>query len=225
MKILLIDDDPDIRQIGELALRSLGGFDVSVAASGPEGITAAQADPPDAILLDMMMPGMDGVTTLAALRRDPALDAVPVLFFTAKIQRNEVEEFLLLGAAGVVEKPFDPMTLAATVLELLGRVRESAATKTPPGSLTSSLGGSETERLRNRAARHHTERRGHRRLLAGLHPPAVGVIHPRSTTRSCSGSGPVETKRDSGAPRAGPTDPTWVAGGTLSKRPGPEPST
>ena len=119
MRVLLIDDDPDIRKIGALALASIGGFEVEFAGSGPEGVSAAAAGTPDVVLLDRMMPGMDGVETLNALRQLPALAATPVVFFTAKVQRAEVEQLVALGALGVIGKPFDPITLATQLRALL----------------------------------------------------------------------------------------------------------
>ncbi len=110
--VLLVDDEPHIRRIGELCLQSIGKMRVRLAASGAEAIAMAAAEPPDAVLLDVMMPGMDGPSTLAALRAEPATAKVAVIFMTAKVQAHEVERYLRLGAAGVIKKPFDPMTLA-----------------------------------------------------------------------------------------------------------------
>jgi CheY-like chemotaxis protein len=121
MNVLLIDDDPDIRQIGHLSLQVVGGFDVVVVASGAAGVAYAQENTPDMVLLDMMMPGMDGIATLAELRRIPTMLEVPVVFFTAKVQRTEKERLMTLGAAGVIAKPFDPMTLAQDLKKLLNR--------------------------------------------------------------------------------------------------------
>lgn len=121
MNVLLIDDDPDIRQIGHLSLHVVGGFDVIVAASGAAGVAQAQIQTPDVVLLDMMMPGMDGIATLAELRRLPAMQEIPIVFFTAKVQRTEKERLMALGAAGVIAKPFDPMTLAQDLKKLLNR--------------------------------------------------------------------------------------------------------
>ncbi|MFN8532985.1 MAG: response regulator [Dehalococcoidia bacterium] len=112
-KILMIEDEPDIRQVAKLALEAVGGFLVDLAGSGPEGVAAAQRSRPDLILLDVMMPGMDGLETLAALRA--AGEEAPVVFMTAKVQRHEVERYRALGALDVISKPFDPMTLSAKV--------------------------------------------------------------------------------------------------------------
>ncbi|MFZ4584380.1 MAG: response regulator [Acidimicrobiia bacterium] len=117
-KVLLVDDDPDIRMLGQLCLQRVGGWDVTAVASGDEAIVAAAQDLPDLIVLDMMMPGRDGLSTLGALRRQPATAQIPVVFMTAKVQRAEVEAYLACGAQGVVTKPFDPMTLPAELTAL-----------------------------------------------------------------------------------------------------------
>jgi CheY-like chemotaxis protein len=119
MKILIIDDDDDIRTIARLSLTRLGGMAVIEAKDGPDGLARALSERPDLILLDVMMPSMDGVETLAALRRDPASAAIPVVFLTAKAMRAEVDGLRRLGAAGVLSKPFDPMTLACRVQDLM----------------------------------------------------------------------------------------------------------
>jgi len=114
-RILYVEDEADIRQVAQLALEAVGGFTVKLCASGEEAINEAAAFAPDMILLDVMMPGMDGPSTLAALREQPALAAVPVAFMTAKVQPSEVEHYRSLGARDVIAKPFDPMTLAEQV--------------------------------------------------------------------------------------------------------------
>src|SRR5436190_8943948 len=108
MKVLIIDDDADIRRIAGMTLSRLGGMEVIEAASGAEGLRLGQAERPDVILLDMMMPVMDGSQTLAALRAQPATATTPVIFLTAKAVLVEVERMRALGAAGVLIKPFDP---------------------------------------------------------------------------------------------------------------------
>jgi CheY-like chemotaxis protein len=119
MKVLIIDDDADIRLIAGLSLSRVGGMDVIEAASGAEGVRKAQDEKPDVILLDMMMPAMDGSATLAALRSQPATAETPVIFLTAKAIRVEIERLMALGAAGVLIKPFDPRTLAGDVRALV----------------------------------------------------------------------------------------------------------
>ena len=121
MKILIIDDDADIRSIARLSLSRVGGMEVIEAGGGVEGVRKAQEENPDVILLDMMMPTMDGMETLAALRSQPATASTPVIFLTAKAVGNEVERITSLGAAGVLVKPFDPRTLSRDVRALVNR--------------------------------------------------------------------------------------------------------
>jgi len=120
--VLLVDDEEDIRAVASMTLRRLAGWDVVTAASGPEALAAARerADSLDAVVLDVMMPGMDGPDTLAALRAEPATAALPVVFLTAKVQAAEIARLRELGATGVVAKPFDPMRLADELSATLG---------------------------------------------------------------------------------------------------------
>lgn len=120
MKVLVIDDEPDIRRIARLGLTKVGKMDVVEAANGTEGLARAKAERPDAILLDVMMPGLDGPSTLVRLREDPETAGVPVVFLTAKAIAAEVDRLRALGAAGVLTKPFDPMTLARELRAALG---------------------------------------------------------------------------------------------------------
>ena len=101
--------------VAKLALESVGGFSVETCGSGREALASAEAVAPDLIMLDVMMPGMDGPATLAALRALPSLGTTPVVFMTAKVQPEEVAYCRALGAIDVVAKPFDPMALAQTV--------------------------------------------------------------------------------------------------------------
>ena len=110
-RILYVDDDPDLREIVTMSLQDLGGFDLQACASGSEAIEKAPAFDPQLILLDVMMPSMDGPTTLAALRRDPRLAKTVVVFITAKAQAREVAHLMDLGVVDVIAKPFDPMHL------------------------------------------------------------------------------------------------------------------
>ena len=121
MKILIIDDDADIRSIARLSLSRVGGMEVIEAGSGVEGVQKAQDEKPDVILLDMMMPTMDGLETLAALRARPASASTPVIFLTAKAAGDQVERLTSLGAAGVLLKPFDPRTLSQDVRAFVNR--------------------------------------------------------------------------------------------------------
>ena len=114
-KILYVDDETVLLKVTRATLERLGGFTVAVANSGPEGLGTAAAFKPDLILLDVMMPGMDGPATLQALRAEPATAAIPVVFITAKAQAREVNRFKSLGAAGVVTKPFETRELSGTL--------------------------------------------------------------------------------------------------------------
>ena len=111
MRVLIVDDENDIRRVARLSLAAVGGMEVAEAASGPEGVRKALEELPDVVLLDMMMPGMDGPATLQVLRDNPATARIPVVFLTAKAMTSEVERLKGLGARGVLTKPFDPMTL------------------------------------------------------------------------------------------------------------------
>lgn len=121
MKVLVIDDEGDIRKIARLSLGRVGGMEVVEAESGAEGVRKAEAERPDAILLDVMMPGIDGPATLALLRAGEATSKIPVMFLTAKAMAAEIERLKALGAVAVLTKPFDPMTLPAAVRGALGR--------------------------------------------------------------------------------------------------------
>lgn len=114
-RILYVEDEPDIQAVAKLALEMVGGFTVKVCSSGEEALREAEAFAPDMILLDVMMPGMDGPSTLKALRELPSLAELPVAFMTAKVQPAEVTHYKTLGARDVIAKPFDPMTLASQV--------------------------------------------------------------------------------------------------------------
>jgi two-component system, OmpR family, response regulator len=120
-KILYIEDEADIQAIAQLALEAIGGFTVETCSSGREGIARAVAYAPDIILLDVMMPEMDGPATLVALRQLPELAGVPIVFMTAKVQPQEIEHYHALGAVDVIAKPFDPMTLAEQVRTIWSR--------------------------------------------------------------------------------------------------------
>jgi CheY-like chemotaxis protein len=122
MKILVIDDEDDIRRVACLSLVKIGGLEVVEASSGPEGVRRAAEESPDAILLDVMMPTTDGPQTLSALRANPATAAIPVVFLTAKALASEVERLKAMGAAAVLTKPFDPLTLPAQIRDALRAV-------------------------------------------------------------------------------------------------------
>ena len=122
-RVLHVEDEPDIQEVAKLALEAVGGLTVELARSGTEALAKAAAFGPDVILLDVMMPGMDGPTTLTELHRCPATASIPVIFMTAKVQNHEVERFKALGALDVIAKPFDPMTLSDSVREICARPR------------------------------------------------------------------------------------------------------
>lgn len=111
-RIMYVEDEPDIQAIARVALQTVGGFTVKICSSGEEALREIKAFAPDLILLDVMMPGMDGPGTLAALRASPEFSQIPVAFMTAKVQPSEIEQYKALGALDVVPKPFDPMKLA-----------------------------------------------------------------------------------------------------------------
>lgn len=114
-RILYVEDAPDIRIVAQMALQAVGGFTVISCASGQEALSAAPDARADLLLLDVMMPGMDGPSTLKALRELPATAHTPVIFMTAKVQAAEVALYKALGALEVIPKPFDPMELSAQI--------------------------------------------------------------------------------------------------------------
>lgn len=117
-KILYAEDEPDIQSVAKIALEMLGGFELQVCDNGQAVLDALEHSLPDLILLDVMMPIMDGPTTLRHIKEHPAARAVPVIFMTAKVQATEVDTYVQNGAIGVIAKPFDPMTLAQQIREL-----------------------------------------------------------------------------------------------------------
>lgn len=124
--ILLVDDEADIREVASLSLEAVGGWRVSSATSGGEAIAKAVAERPDAILLDVMMPDMDGPTTFGRLQAEPATRDIPVILLTAKAQGGDLQHFKELGVTGVLTKPFDPMALPSQVSEVLDRAKATA---------------------------------------------------------------------------------------------------
>lgn len=119
-RILIIDDEELIREIVELSLSKVGGWQVIEASSGDEGLRKAVTEQPDAILLDVMMPVLDGPSTLKRLKADPISKNIPVVFLTAKARQSDQSLWLELGAVGVLVKPFDPMLLPSQVARALG---------------------------------------------------------------------------------------------------------
>ena len=124
-RILYVEDEADIRVIAEIALEVVGGFTLFSCASGREALDCAERARPDLLLLDMMMPGMDGVSTLEALRALPATAATPVIFMTAKVQASEIAHYKTMGALDVIAKPFDPMALAEQVRSIWAHRRQA----------------------------------------------------------------------------------------------------
>ncbi len=117
--ILLIDDEETIQEVVQLGIEIEFGWQVSLASSGSEGIALAQGQQPDAILLDVMMPDMDGMSTLLKLKANPKTQSIPVIFLTAKLQAMDKNQFLQIGVAGVITKPFNSMTLASQIARIL----------------------------------------------------------------------------------------------------------
>lgn len=117
-KILYVEDEPDIQAVARIALENVGGFILEICSSGFEALEKGPAFEPDLLLLDVMMPGMDGVSTLKELRKQPGLEKVPAMFMTAKVRPSEIEQLRKEGAIDVIPKPFDPMTLSENLKSL-----------------------------------------------------------------------------------------------------------
>jgi len=123
-RILYVEDEADIQAVAKLALEMVGGFEVKICSSGAEALRDAEGFAPQLLLLDVMMPGMDGPSTLAALRAIPSLSDVPAVFMTAKVQPAEVAHYKSMGAKDVIAKPFDPMGLADEIKRIWDRCHE-----------------------------------------------------------------------------------------------------
>ena len=126
-KILFAEDDADIREIGVMSLESLGGFEVRTCDSGVAVVELARQWGPDLVLMDVMMPKVDGPGALVALRADKDVAHIPVVFMTARVLQSEVERYLAMGAQDVIAKPFDPVTLADTIRDIWSRALGDAA--------------------------------------------------------------------------------------------------
>ena len=124
-KILLAEDEEDIRKVAQISLQFRGGWEVLLATNGEECLARAASDRPDLILLDCMMPKLDGYETCRRLKQDPSLRDIPVIFLTAKAQESEVKKGLSLGAVGYLIKPFNPMSLAAEIKQILETQEEA----------------------------------------------------------------------------------------------------
>lgn len=119
-KLLVVDDEAHIREVAQMSLEAVGGWAVVTASSGLEAQQVARDERPDAILLDVMMPELDGPGTFVALRSDPQTKDIPVILLTARVQSADRGRFIDLGVDGVLSKPFDPMTLPSEVARVLG---------------------------------------------------------------------------------------------------------
>ncbi|MFP3976983.1 MULTISPECIES: response regulator [Marinobacter] len=122
-RILMVEDEPDIRTVAELALEAIGGFELTACESGQQALDKIEECRPQLIVLDVMMPGMDGPATLKAIRSLTGYANTPAVFMTAKVQSDEVQGYLELGAAGVIPKPFDPLTLADQIRDIWNEAR------------------------------------------------------------------------------------------------------
>jgi two-component system, OmpR family, response regulator len=132
-KVLMADDDADIRKICNLSLSAVGKWQVVLAATGTEAVAKAKEEVPGLILLDVMMPGLDGVTAYHQIQEIPALKDVPVILITAKVQPEELEKYMELGVAGVIMKPFDPMRLPGEIMRLLTQHYEANSVQADAG--------------------------------------------------------------------------------------------
>ncbi|WP_375171037.1 response regulator [Marinobacter sp.] len=117
-RIMLVEDEEDIRAVAELALEAVGGFTLTTCESGQKALETISEFDPQLIVLDVMMPGMDGPSTLKAIRRHPDFSDTPAIFMTAKVQPDEVDGYLSQGAVAVIPKPFDPMALSDRIREI-----------------------------------------------------------------------------------------------------------
>jgi CheY-like chemotaxis protein len=119
-RILVVDNEPAIQEVAQISLETVAGWDVSIAGSGLEGLVAAERDRPDAILLDVMMPDMDGLDTFSRLQANPATRSIPVILLTAKVQTTDRQNYRELGIRSTIAKPFSPLELAQQIATTLG---------------------------------------------------------------------------------------------------------
>lgn len=117
-RIMMVEDDPDIQVVVRLSLEAVGGYTVEVCSGGDEALERVKIFAPDLMLLDVMMPNMDGPTLLQHLRADAQTAPLPIVFMTAKAQAHEIAAYQAMGALDVISKPFDPMTLSATLAQI-----------------------------------------------------------------------------------------------------------
>ncbi|MEA5485888.1 MULTISPECIES: response regulator [Pseudanabaena] len=118
-RILIVDDEESIQTVVQFGIQMVADWDVLIASSGPQGIKTACDESPDAILLDVMMPDMDGIATFRALQADPQTSQIPVIFLTAKAQTSERRQFNDLGVSGVITKPFNSLDLPDQIVKML----------------------------------------------------------------------------------------------------------
>lgn len=124
-KLLCVDDDADVLTIAKYCLENLSGVKVKCVGSGKEAIQEAISFHPDLILLDVMMPEMDGIETVKAIRLDPMIAQIPVIFFTAKTQKYDIDSYLKLGIIDVITKPFDPFTFSKSIQQIWDKYQQS----------------------------------------------------------------------------------------------------
>lgn len=117
-KLLFVDDDEDTITLVQYCLETLKGVDIQYAYSGEEALQKAFQFLPDLIILDVTMPKVDGITVFKLVHQDARLATVPIIFFTAKVQKNEIESYFKLGIIDIIIKPFDPITLPSTILSI-----------------------------------------------------------------------------------------------------------
>ena len=119
-RILIVDNEPSIQEVAQICLETVAGWEVSIASSGLEGLAAAEREQPDAILLDIMMPGMDGLDTFSRLQANPVTRSIPVILLTAKVQTTNCQDYTELGIRSTIAKPFNPLALAQEIATTLG---------------------------------------------------------------------------------------------------------
>lgn len=124
-RILVVDNEPYIQEVAQICLETVARWQVLTASSGMEGIRVAEAEQPDAILLDVMMPDMDGITTFKKLQENPATQNIPVILLTAKVQSSDRRRYAQLGMKDVIDKPFSPLELATQIANALGWTLEA----------------------------------------------------------------------------------------------------
>ena len=119
-RILVVDNEPSIQEVAQICLETVAGWEVSIAGSGLEGLAAAEREQPDAILLDVMMPDMDGLDTFSRLQANPVTRSIPVILLTAKVQTTDRQIYTKLGIRSTIAKPFSPLDLAQEIATTLG---------------------------------------------------------------------------------------------------------